>query len=440
MKGNAVIKISIEDFEQIKGKKLYIKDGSKVIKEITVDNQTISIKDLPAGIYTIQLPSTKSEAYEYSYEYLVIQENANTEKNVQYEKINTNVLASDTKVRLTGLGNSEFANITMDMENKTIRVKGNNQQPHSYFTDEYSNIQILDENDNKIYEKSFIGNVNTPCDDTLNIEYGYKITLKHREPTRLVFQSQMLNEKEEYSNTTTEPTSYIITKYGLQKEGTSDEEQYQIYKRKIDKYITKIKSMIPDTKMKDGNTYFIQRNKLLSVILELNETDKTQYLEENKILLFGNIETPKDDKKDDSKNDVTKLTLTSEKYKINDKYIYRVQKETKYSDYIKNIKTNGKVTIFKEDGTVLKSEEFVGTGMKMTVELQNEKKEIKIAVAGDLDGNGKVTATDLSTLNKAILKTVTLEGEYKLAGDLDESGRITATDLSTINQMVLKII
>mgnify|MGYP004607497115 FL=1 len=105
-----------------------------------------------------------------------------------------------------------------------------------------------------------------------------------------------------------------------------------------------------------------------------------------------------------------------------------------------NIKTNGKVTIFKEDGTVLKSEEFIGTGMKMTVELQNEKKEIKIAVAGDLDGNGKVTATDLSTLNKAILKTVTLEGEYKLAGDLDESGRITATDLSTINQMVLKII
>ena len=55
--------------------------------------------------------------------------------------------------------------------------------------------------------------------------------------------------------------------------------------------------MIPDTKMKDGNTYFIQRNKLLSAILELNETDKTQYLEENKILLFGNIETPKDDKK-----------------------------------------------------------------------------------------------------------------------------------------------
>ena len=100
--------------------------------------------------------------------------------------------------------------------------------------------------------------------------------------------------------------------------------------------------------------------------------------------------------------------------KINDKYIYRVQKETKYSDYIKNIKTNGKVTIFKEDGTVLKSEEFVGTGMKMTVELQNEKKEIKIAVAGDLDGNGKVTATDLSTINNTILKNIKLTYDKSL--------------------------
>ena len=44
--------------------------------------------------------------------------------------------------------------------------------------------------------------------------------------------------------------------------------------------------------------------------------------------------------------------------------------------------------------------------MKMTVELQNEKKEIKIAVAGDLDGNGKVTATDLSTINQMVLKII----------------------------------
>ena len=59
---------------------------------------------------------------------------------------------------------------------------------------------------------------------------------------------------------------------------------------------------------------------------------------------------------------------------------------------------------------------------------------------GDLSGDGKVTAQDLSTMNKVILKTITLEDEYKIAGDLDENEEITATDLSTINKMVLRIL
>ena len=35
---------------------------------------------------------------------------------------------------------------------------------------------------------------------------------------------------------------------------------------------------------------------------------------------------------------------------------------------------------------------------------------------------------------------VTLEDEYKIAADLDENDNLTATDLSTINKMVLKIL
>ena len=57
---------------------------------------------------------------------------------------------------------------------------------------------------------------------------------------------------------------------------------------------------------------------------------------------------------------------------------------------------------------------------------------------GDLDGNGKVTAVDLSTLNQAVLKIVKLSGaEYK-AADLDDNKKLTATDLSTINDTILE--
>ena len=151
-----------------------------------------------------------------------------------------------------------------------------------------------------------------------------------------------------------------------------------------------------------------------------------------------------------NENDEEKLYLSTEKYKIGennikdyedgDKYISRITKETKLKDYINNLKTNGEITVTKEDGTKLTEEEYVGTGMKLTVTKDKEKIELKIAVSGDLNGDGKVTATDLSTINQTILKTTKLENEYKLAADLDENNNITATDLSTLNKMLLKIL
>lgn len=142
-----------------------------------------------------------------------------------------------------------------------------------------------------------------------------------------------------------------------------------------------------------------------------------------------------------------KLYLSSEKYKIGDndiknyedgdKYISRVEQKTLLKDYINNLETNGTITVTKEDGTVLTSDEYVGTGMKLTVTKDEEKVELKIAVSGDLDGNGKITATDLSTMNQTILKLVTLDNEYKIAADLDENGKVSATDFSALNQMLL---
>ena len=120
-----------------------------------------------------------------------------------------------------------------------------------------------------------------------------------------------------------------------------------------------------------------------------------------------------------------------------DKYISRVEQKTMLKDYINNLKTNGTIVVTKEDGTELTSDEYVGTGMTLTVTKDDESIKLQIAVTGDLDGNGKITATDLSTINQTILKLVTLENEYQIAADLDESGKITATDLSALNQMLL---
>lgn len=129
-----------------------------------------------------------------------------------------------------------------------------------------------------------------------------------------------------------------------------------------------------------------------------------------------------------------------ENYKEGDKYISRIERETTKEEFITNLKTNGTIRILKHNGTELGENELVGTGMTLEVTKDEEKIELQIAVMGDLDGNGKITATDLSTLNQTILKIVTLENEYMIAGDLDENEKITATDLSTLNKMLLKIL
>lgn len=176
---------------------------------------------------------------------------------------------------------------------------------------------------------------------------------------------------------------------------------------------------------------------------------------ESSVLTLGEVENtiiePEDpENPEEPENPEDKLYLSSEIYKIGDndikkyeegdKYISRVEKETTKNEFINNLSTNGTIRILKEDGTELEEDGLVGTGMTIEVVKDEEKITMKIAVMGDLTGDGKVTATDLSTLNQTILKLVTLENEYHIAGDLDENDKITATDLSTENKMLLKLI
>lgn len=170
--------------------------------------------------------------------------------------------------------------------------------------------------------------------------------------------------------------------------------------------------------------------------------------DKDKTIKFDNVTKTLKIKEEPEKPE--KLYLSTEAYKIGnndiknyedgDEYISRINKETIKSSFISNLDTNGTIRIIKQDGKELGENELVGTGMTLEVTKDEEKIELKIVVMGDLNGDGKVTATDLSTLNQTILKLVKLENEYKIAADLDENDNLTATDLSTINKILLKIL
>lgn len=135
-----------------------------------------------------------------------------------------------------------------------------------------------------------------------------------------------------------------------------------------------------------------------------------------------------------------KEVITSDKYNIDgvQKYISKVSPETTVNSFIQNMQVDGNIKIYDSKGNEVAPNKFVGTGYKAIVEKNGETYEYEIAVRGDLDGNGKVTATDLSTLNQVLIKKIKLEGIKAIAADIDGNEKITATDLSTLNQAVIK--
>lgn len=142
-----------------------------------------------------------------------------------------------------------------------------------------------------------------------------------------------------------------------------------------------------------------------------------------------------------------KIYLNAPKYKIQkddeneETYLNKIQPETTVAEVITNCETNGTINVIDKKGNILRKDDIVGTGMKIQVTKNNNENIIMTSVVmGDLDGNGKVTATDLSAVNQTVLKVVKIEGAVFKAADLDDNEKITATDLSTINQVILKIL
>ena len=147
--------------------------------------------------------------------------------------------------------------------------------------------------------------------------------------------------------------------------------------------------------------------------------------------------------------DKDKLYLKSAKYKIGendidiyedgDVYLDKIEPKTTFAQFRSNCETNGIMTVIDHNGNVLGENDLVGTNMTIKVTKDDEEIIITAVVMGDIDGNGKVTISDWSEMNKVVLKERTLKGAQFKAADLDDNEKITVSDSSTENQVILKV-
>lgn len=111
-------------------------------------------------------------------------------------------------------------------------------------------------------------------------------------------------------------------------------------------------------------------------------------------------------------------------YKLEGNIISRILPETSLEEFASHIIENANIVI--EEGTI-------GTGILATI---NEN-IYSLVVCGDTNGDGKITASDLSRIKNHILENSTLADLAFKAVDINEDGKITASELTKIKKYVL---
>ena len=124
---------------------------------------------------------------------------------------------------------------------------------------------------------------------------------------------------------------------------------------------------------------------------------------------------------------VSVKSISSNVYKFEGSNIVGIKPGTKVETFKSNIIGTG-IQVFNQSGTELTTGQIVGTGMTM----KSGSETYTLIISGDLNGDGQVSATDLSKIKQHLIELRLLEGAYLEAADVDDDENVTITDLSRI--------
>jgi len=146
------------------------------------------------------------------------------------------------------------------------------------------------------------------------------------------------------------------------------------------------------------------------------------------------------------------ITRDSEEYTIRSE-VYSIVRDDTDEDYVMKIEPNQELETFmgnfqndretlkfydKDDNEVT-SIKAVGTGSKVKLVIDNTVyDEVRVIVAGDTNGDGKVNVSDSMQVNNTVLKKISLSGYQFKAGDINHDGKINVSDSMLVNNYVLK--
>ncbi|MBC1937707.1 enhancing factor (viral) [Listeria grandensis] len=393
LSNTAKIEFSIDDFAQIKGSILRIKDGADVVREMKITSPTLTIKNMPVGIYSLDIPTGNTHFYEPSTNYLVVSDRENL-ANITMKKIETSEIAVQNMV-FKGLENYIFATASVDPEKGMLDLNITYDKPHLYFSSEYASVEVLDENGNSTFKRVMNGISTQTGRFGATIKPGYTIKVMHKEAST---RFSILKAPQNLVNGSTIQT-FKVTKYGLASEvtGVTDQDTLTDYKEKLVAFAATISN---NTLLKNED-YAGAKAKLKKAIQYLSDTDIDKIKFQNDYADLLAI-----------KNNVTQNMLTGDKFR----FLMRGLGNREFANLRINLETN-QATI-----TQLATEpHWYFRETYATIKINNAKgKEI---FAKKFNGRGLAPASN-NTVAIAV-------GDFITVTHLESAGRLITTNEET---------
>ena len=97
------------------------------------------------------------------------------------------------------------------------------------------------------------------------------------------------------------------------------------------------------------------------------------------------------------------------------------------------------VTVYNADGTVADSNALAATGMVAKLMVNGQVIDtVTVVVTGDVNGDGKISITDVTAVKYHVLEKTLLTGVYLIAADASNDGKVSITDVTQIKYHVLE--
>jgi beta-N-acetylglucosaminidase len=142
--------------------------------------------------------------------------------------------------------------------------------------------------------------------------------------------------------------------------------------------------------------------------------------------------------KDEIKLDVASI-INGSGYRYNNSVVSNIAVGTTASSFLTSLKAISKdaTVVITSNGKEISGNEILGTGDTIKITSGQNSETVSVVIYGDTNGDGNINILDLLAVQKQILGTINLSGNYKTAADTNKDGSINILDLLAVQKQIL---